>query len=456
MIALACGLASCHLEDQEIPQLELYTRAFIKEYGIPDPEQDWNMAQSSDITLNLAVPAQQINVYVYIWAQCYRVAQLTNIDAGTLTIPIDIPEGTTQLVVSVDGLACYAEPGDTLTYTGRSADGRADSWDNTSYIFGTSDESLINPLGWLVLVEDLGSTDDFDFNDVIFRIECVTTSIPLSSKDWNVIDQGTDQEVVSRAFSREGEESTFSRRVTVQGLAAGGILASYLHFRTNDGNNTDYILNPYISYNGNAGYNLTSEIKGEDVLRSEWHGWFDDSGENQHGPTNDGKDALMINTGQGIELTTATISLPLAWFTGSSGKDSFSMSNYSTAKYNDDGTLTVNTVNGFYITVNKLGADDDDVSNQVVINPSESTATIAGTSSDSWASILESTSPQMMLIPDIGQSSEKPFWEWPRERVSIDQAYPDFKDWVTNSSSYTLWYKSTPTPSTTHPRPENQ
>jgi len=61
-----------------------------------------------------------------------------------------------------------------------------------------------NPLGWIVACEDLGSTDDWDFNDIVLH--------------------------VSYANYKTGKDDETRVNVTIQALAAGGVLPAYIYF----------------------------------------------------------------------------------------------------------------------------------------------------------------------------------------------------------------------------------
>ncbi len=442
------ALTGCENGDEEVPQLEYYTRAFIKEYGIPDPDQDFNMAREADVTVTLEEPAAKVNLYVYAGIQYYRVAALNSVSAGTFTIPAEIPEGSTILVLTVDGAAYWAEPGCSLIIGSTSSRSEA-SRDATETItkmdakqvFG-KDENEINALGWLVLVEDLGTTDDFDFNDVIFRIECTTVSVPVKAKDWNVVNQeGQDVNLSRGDDDTEGSSTTnVQRQVSVQAMAAGGTLAAYLHFHTSNGE--DYILNPLLG--SGKGYLETSKVTSS--MEAEWHSWFYKSSEDNAIPAFPSKDEdgnyVMLNTKAdytdeetGIStyaesainnLYGKTVVLPMWWFNG----DPFSMLNYSLITY--DSGLQVNTVNGFYVTVKKY---EDATNGQYTVYKGSDTPMVVGaTNSTSFENYPQT--PQMILIPDVGIESGG--WKWPIERCKITDAYANFAKWV--KDEYTTWY----------------
>lgn len=173
---------------------------------------------------------------------------------------------------------------------------------------------------WIIAVEDLGETDDYDFNDLVLEVSHVS-----------------------------GETTA-----TVKALAAGGIMEIYVK---------------------------------HDKLGEKGHvnGWF---GETDH--------TVMINT-QG---------------------DITKQHNGFTIEVPADFTLTGDDMGGFSFVVKKEDGTE------VAIKPSSVKSENKGEAV---------TAPLMICVPGD--------WEWPKERVSIETAYPDFKKWVTDSSN-SDWVKS--------------
>ncbi len=126
-LALVAGilssLASCTNEDLMYnPQLEAYTRAFIKEFGKIDPQQDWNMAQDANVVIDLGNRiAQSVKVYARYENTYYIVANLVDL-TGQFTVPIDIPQSSNEILVNVDGDAYYGTISAPIDCTGASSD----------------------------------------------------------------------------------------------------------------------------------------------------------------------------------------------------------------------------------------------------------------------------------------------------------------------------------------------
>ena len=53
---VAGAMASCSLEEQEIPAEELYTREFYKNFGVFDKNHDWSVVEQKSITVSCAAP----------------------------------------------------------------------------------------------------------------------------------------------------------------------------------------------------------------------------------------------------------------------------------------------------------------------------------------------------------------------------------------------------------------
>lgn len=168
------------------------------------------------------------------------------------------------------------------------------------------------PLSWTLAVEDLGESDDYDFNDLVLEITHVA---------------GTN-------------------KATVKALAAGGIMPIYVKY----------------------GDELIAETHVNQWLGSKDH-------------------TVMINTGAGA---TGTHSTPITITVGENEK--------------------IDDIIAKFTIVVKTGEGEKEEETAVEI-----TKTNHGE---------VGTTPLMLLLDHD--------WEWPKERVSIEDAYPTFPDWVGN------------------------
>lgn len=98
--ALLCGsLTACSLEEIKIPAEELYTREFIKSFGLIDQSQDWSIVKSAQV--NVAVPQ---NSHVRIYANHDGATQLlgdfTEV-SGRRTLLFDCPKPVEHVYVLI-------------------------------------------------------------------------------------------------------------------------------------------------------------------------------------------------------------------------------------------------------------------------------------------------------------------------------------------------------------------
>lgn len=237
---------------------------------------------------------------------------------------------------------------------------------------------------WLLAVEDLGTTDDFDFNDII---------IGISSKLVNEVPEGA--RIVGSTTATE------YKKVTYKALAAGGTRPAYVFYG-------DDLLYP----DGKEG-------------RAEWHAWF---GDGTHSTT------TMINTNAGPNATGATCTIYYETFTLDTTTS--------------DTTTSDTTTSGSYDVVNKGLDFKIGIDTQTNTNSSEiSTDYFEEKTNEAGKPYFvkpanAGEAPQMFLIPDTWEGSGK--WQWPIERSHISSCYSGFQQWVQDkeSEAATSWYKN--------------
>lgn len=325
---------------------------------------------------------------------------------------------------------------------------------------------------WILACEDLGTTDDFDFNDVVFSIEAVNTNtaaVKLGVIQWQVVDNTNEGGTVirpnnapaSREVVDEAETNEYKTQVKVTALAAGGTLPIWLHFREEDGSTgtgTDYIVCP--QYNDGirgclkkasdvAATEESQEKANADVTScSEWHRWF--------GINNS---TTMLNTGTYRHISNTS---SVTFMT----KNVFTLENFSYLKFKVDETQELPyyfhedvdldpwsqkvlqwkwqqehsqaVTFGFFITVYKPNVSGSSTE----INGKEPQNTTDTNYSHVVSKGLPGLPPQMFLIPDCdpltdtGKSSTVNGWRWPCERVDITNVYPNFTKWVEKATDY--------------------
>lgn len=198
------------------------------------------------------------------------------------------------------------------------------------------------PQSWIVAVEDLGNTDDFDFNDVVFRVSHVSGST----------------------------------EATVELLAAGGTLPANI-----------YLKDIAEAIGAGSGYLHVNEFFGE----------------NDH--------SVMINT-TALDHAYGKVTIQV--------DPEFSMADVKEQMQNNMG--------GFFVKV----------------NPNDNTDWVDGVYEIHPKDDGEFSVPQMICIPDswTDDAGNTVRWCWPAERISIESAYPRFRDWVKKAEGNEDWYKT--------------
>ncbi len=111
---LSGGLASCSVEQQELPAEELYTRQFIKEFGLFDKNQTWNVVEQKSLTFDVTAPTH-VKVYEQQGGEYRLAADYENVTSGQ-TITFDGVKGDDSgFLVSLDGNFVSAKNGQTVS-----------------------------------------------------------------------------------------------------------------------------------------------------------------------------------------------------------------------------------------------------------------------------------------------------------------------------------------------------
>jgi len=218
--AIAMGFSACQEEEFGYTARDInYTSNFINTFGTPDSQQDWSTVTT--VTLNVTAPAG--NVYtVYVTSKRldeqnynnYLIAQYDQVvcDGSVNTLIFDYPEGYKNAYVSI-----VAEGTDQLTTKHvKILDGVANvTFENlaigssaTTRAENSSTPADLTKMSYIIALEDLGGSFDWDFNDVVLSISHVNGQADVDFKL----------------------------------LAAGGTLPASLQFDGSDvafGNNTD-------------------------------------------------------------------------------------------------------------------------------------------------------------------------------------------------------------------------
>lgn len=113
LLTTGIALSSCTTEQIEIPQSELYAREFIKQFGVVDPNHDWNNATQGSVTVVTSSPSH-VEVLADIKGKRYIFADYQNVK-GSETIKFTIPKGVSDLIVNIDGRQFKTTVGGTVT-----------------------------------------------------------------------------------------------------------------------------------------------------------------------------------------------------------------------------------------------------------------------------------------------------------------------------------------------------
>lgn len=101
-LAAAGLLQSCKEDKLSSPDAnEIYTRDFIKQFGVPDPSHTYNMAVQGSVTVTTASPTDY-KVYAVVSGKRYLFADYQAV-SGTQNITLDLPRDVKHLIVRTNG-----------------------------------------------------------------------------------------------------------------------------------------------------------------------------------------------------------------------------------------------------------------------------------------------------------------------------------------------------------------
>ena len=107
-------LAACTDQVPEIPASELYTRAFVKEFGVVNGSQDWNNATQGSV--NVSVEGQAaVQVTAKINGRYYLLANYAGV-TGQRTLKFDMPRGVEDIIVRAGGESVHTKVGSTVAF----------------------------------------------------------------------------------------------------------------------------------------------------------------------------------------------------------------------------------------------------------------------------------------------------------------------------------------------------
>ena len=184
-IAFALGFSACQEEEFGYTARDInYTTNFISTFGLPDTQQDWSTI--TPVKLNVAVPSDGVYT-LYVTSKPlnsqeqknYLVAHYDQIvgDGSVKTINFDYPKGYKHAYVSLLTENMELLKTEHIVINEGVADATFSSISVASATPSTratdgGNYNLTKP-SYVIALEDLGGSLDWDFNDVVFAVKYV-------------------------------------------------------------------------------------------------------------------------------------------------------------------------------------------------------------------------------------------------------------------------------------------
>ena len=246
----------------------------------------------------------------------------------------------------------------------------------------------------LLICEDLGS-QDFDFNDIVLKLEHKRTITPA------------DEQNASQSIDN----------LVITSMAAGGTLPAYVYYKplrqeSIDRNSDEYndSLWTWIDY--------ATDIDNDEMSNGVHHMW---QGEKDDilTPLNVGQDFEREGHSWSIDITDAIKLIETSNVTAAEAGKGYAISEYV--------NNYVSYVFDFARIRIYIGEDRiEGKQGQVYVEP-----IYHGIDSENGSAYKSSNIPQMILVPES--------FEWPTETTPIATAYANFRDWVRKSTN-TYWF----------------
>ncbi|MDE6043738.1 MAG: DUF4842 domain-containing protein [Muribaculaceae bacterium] len=133
--AMAMGIASsCTSDAPEIPAEELYTREWVKNFGVMDATQDWNNATRGSVQVDVKGGPKRVRVTTVIDDVTYLLADYPEV-SGVQKLEFDIPRGLTDIKVMTANRAIRTQVGGSATFAETANNAAAAPADGTDYIW---------------------------------------------------------------------------------------------------------------------------------------------------------------------------------------------------------------------------------------------------------------------------------------------------------------------------------
>lgn len=274
-------------------------------------------------------------------------------------------------------------------------------WFEWVHTFG----KILTPLTWTIAAEDLGGSDDWDFNDAVFTFTDVIQNLNSINKNCFAANYNGPDDAVN------------VRVITVTPRASGGTLPLYITYE-----GEDVYTMPSMPVDGDRWYSDVNDAikehlaqggrKGTFIIGTELHHWL---GASTH--------AKPVNVGARRNSYGAQ-AVQFALPTGADVWSQTVYGNQTSAENRTVGSFGILVDRENTIAINNLSNTDNGITHMPDHKLGEGIYKIGGISDDATR-----VAPQMLLISGD--------WEWPQERVRITDAYNGFADWLSNPSAYT-------------------
>lgn len=187
-ILISLCLNSCAL-DYEYSEDDLkneYLRYWIKTYGLIDPDQDWNMATTITASIDPTAVDNGSSLYIYSAHPLMGGVLLARVSSPG-DFSLDVVKGTSSLYIrqfNADFSSYRDRTVDVTngTATIRSAASRVDTGNDFGDWVTVSGSDIVgagtSSYHWIIACEDLGSTGDVDFNDIVLGMTYVAGTNP--------------------------------------------------------------------------------------------------------------------------------------------------------------------------------------------------------------------------------------------------------------------------------------
>ena len=146
---MAMGIASsCTSDAPEIPAEELYTREWVKNFGVMDATQDWNNATRGSVQVDVKGGPKRVRVTTVIDDVTYLLADYPEV-SGVQKLEFDIPRGLTDIKVMTANRAIRTQVGGSATFAEAANNSAAAPDDGTDYIVNENGIK-VSQVGYLV------------------------------------------------------------------------------------------------------------------------------------------------------------------------------------------------------------------------------------------------------------------------------------------------------------------